>query len=104
MKEMSISEKATYNIQTREEFEIIKKKLGYDAEHQLREYPGTQCRFDGYLEFVKSANMLIEFVDKFVCNDAIEGIFICMENMGLNITNWHIHWDTKTISIRFNWR
>lgn len=104
MKEMSISEKAAYNIQTREEFEIIKKKLKYDVDHQFREYPGTQCRFDGYLEFVKSANMLIEFVDNSVRNDAMERVFICMGNMSLNITNWHIHWDTKTISIRFNWR
>lgn len=104
MKEMTVSEKAVYNIQTREEFEIIKKKLKYDVKHQFKEYSGTQCRFDNYLEIVKSADIRIEFHDKFVRNDAMERIFICMGNMGLNITNWYIYWDTKTISIRFNWR
>lgn len=103
MEKMSISERAAYNIQTREEFEILKSELESLVEIQFKE-GGEICSFDKYNGFMKSAELRIKFLKLLLRGDVLEGLFRSMKVMGLDIIFWRINWNTQTIDIRFKWR
>lgn len=103
MEEMSVSEKAAYNIQTREEFEVIKKRLDSLVKNHFKEHSIVGCEFWGFSEYMKSAEIIIEFYYNDLRGDKLEDLFFYMRKMDLTINCWFIGWDKKTIDIRFSW-
>ena len=103
MEEMSLSERAAYNIQTREEFAILKKKLGYLVEHHFGENSGVSCTVDGFNSYLKCADIRIKFYYKDLRGSELNDFFFRMGKMDLTVTSWFITWDLKMIDIRFRW-
>jgi hypothetical protein len=103
MEKMSISERAAYNIQTREEFEVLKKRLTSLVKYHFGENSGVECIFDGYNEYLKSADICIMFYYRDLRGDVLDDFFLRVGRMDLTVTYWCITWDKKMINIRFKW-
>ena len=103
MEKMSISERAAYNIQTREEFAVLKPRLTSLVKGHFGENFSIDCRFDEYNEYLKSANVYIKFYYRDLRGDKLEELFFRMGKMDLTINYWCIIFDKKIIDIRFSW-
>lgn len=104
MEEMSISERASYNVQTREEFAILKKDIGSLVTSHFKEHNVAICRVDSFNSYLKSAEVMIEFYYNALRGDKLEELFFHMRKMDLTINSWFITWDKRMIEIRFSWR
>lgn len=103
MEMKNISEKAAHNIQTREEFAILQKELTSLVKYHFRENSGILCRFDGYNEYMKSAEITIDFYYTTLRGGKLEDFFFRMGKMNLSILYWDIIWNRKMINIKFSW-
>ena len=103
MDEMSVSERAAHNIQTREEYEVLKKRLISLVKYHFGENSGVMCRFEGYNEYMKSAEMIVDFYYVSLRGNKLEDLFFRMGKMDLTIHYWDILWNRKMINIKFSW-